>query len=410
MVFIFIACVLLLAFVSAAETALTSLSEAKTRQIIETKKRRVQILKLWLHHPNRVLTTLLIGNNIAGALGASIATVMTEAIFGNFAISIAVGVTTLVMLIFGEVTPKTFARHNAESLAPIFLTLLMPFYWLFYPLVFVLTWTAAFAVRILGGKTASVGPLATEEDITYMIRLGHKEGVLATEEGEMLESVIEFRDTLVKEAMVSRTRICSLEKSLSFEEVKSQVLEHGHSRWPVYRDNIDNIIGIFNTKDLLNPSLKDWNYAIRPALFVPEMMKIGELLKEFRRGKAHLAVVVDEYGGTAGIITLEDVLEEIVGEIRDEYDDEEERLFIKLSDGKYEANGLASIDELGDALALSFPDEKDYETLAGFLIATYGKMPTQGTEIDFQNWRFLIEKADEKKIERVKICPILPEF
>lgn len=408
MILIFVLCVFLLAFVSAAETALTSLSEAKTRQILETKKRRVKALKLWLNHPNRVLTTLLVGNNIAGSLSAAIATVLAGEMFDNFAIGIAAGVTTLVLLVFGEVTPKTFARHNAEAIAPLAMTLLMPFYWLFYPLVFMLTWTAAIAVRLLGGRSSSKGPLATEEDITYMIRLGNKEGVLATAEGEMLESVIEFRDTLVKEAMVPRTRIYWLERAASLSEVRAQVLEHGHSRWPVYEDNWDNVVGIFNTKDLLL-SEQDWTEQIRPALFVPEVMKLGELLKEFQRGKAHLAVVVDEYGGTAGIISLEDVLEEIVGEIRDEYDDEEEHLFTRISENHYEANGHASIYDLGDALNLSFPEEEDYESLAGFLIATYGKMPPKGTDIDFQGWRFSIEKADEKKITRVKICLISPE-
>ena len=356
-----------------------------------------------MEHPNRVLTTLLIGNNIAGALCASIATVMAEEVFGSFTIGIAAGSTTLILLIFGEVTPKTFARHNAEQLAPTMMTILRPFYWLFSPLVFVLTWVAALAVRFLGGQSSSQGPLATEEDIAYMIRLGNQEGVLASTQGDMLESVIEFRDTLVKEAMVPRTRICSLEKSASLLEVKSLVLEHGHTRWPVYEDNIDNVVGIFHAKDLLLSEL-DWVKNIRPALFVPEMMKLGDLLKEFQRGKAHLAVVVDEYGGTAGIISLEDVLEEIVGEIRDEYDKEEEYLFTKISDNLYEADGHASIYDLGDALGLSFPEEEDYETLAGFLIATYGKMPPKGTVIEFQGWRFVIEKADEKKIERVKIC------
>ena len=410
MIPVFIACVVFLAYVSAAETALTSLSEAKTRQLIESGRKRYRVLRLWAEHPNRVLTTLLIGNNIAGVLGASIATVMATEIFESFAIGIATGFTTLVMLIFGEVTPKTFARHNAVQLAPVLMRMLLPFYWLVYPIVFALTHMAALAVRLLGGKTASEGPSATEEDIAYMIRLGHQEGVLATEEGEMLESVIEFRDTLVKEAMVSRTRICSLEKSVSFDEVKTQALKHGHSRWPVYEDNIDNIIGIFYVKELLNPELKNWADVLRPALFVPEMMKISELLKEFRRGQAHLAVVVDEYGGTAGIISLEDVLEEIVGEIRDEYDDEEEKLLTKLADGTYEASGLVSIHDLGEALEFKFPDEEDYETLGGFLIATYGKMPGERDQIDFDRWRFIVDKADEKKIERVKICPISPEF
>lgn len=408
MILLFIGCVFLLAFVSASETALTSLSEAKTRQILEANNRGVKALRLWLEHPNRVLTTLLIGNNIAGALSASIATVMAAEAFGDYAIGVAAGVTTFVLLVFGELTPKTFAKHNAETIAPLAMRMIRPLYWLFYPVVSFLSRFADLMVRLLGGRSSSEGPLATQEDISYMIRMGNKEGVLASAEGDMLESVIEFRETLVKEAMVPRTRICWLEKKAKLSEVRAQILEHGHSRWPVYEDNRDNVVGIFNTKDLLL-SEQNWTKQIRPALFVPEMMKIGELLKEFQRGKAHLAVVVDEYGGTAGIISLEDVLEEIVGEIRDEYDEDEEPIFTQTAENTYEASGHVSIDDLGDALELSFPDEEHYESLAGFLIATYEKMPFVGTEIDYQGWRFLIEKADEKKIERVKICRISPE-
>jgi putative hemolysin len=406
---ILILCIILSGFFSATETALTSLSEAKTRQLIESKRWGTKALKLWLRFPNRVLTTSLVGNNIANALSAAIATVLAERAFASYAIGIATGGITLLLLVFGEVTPKTFARHNAEMIAPVAMYLMYPIYWLFSPLVYLLTWIAGLVVRLAGGKSSSSGPAATEEDIAFMIRLGHQEGVIAREEGEMLESIIEFRDTLVKEAMVSRTNICSLDKTSTFEETMAQIAEHGHSRWPVYDDNIDNVVGVFHTKDLLESLGKDPSQFvlerfIRPALFVPDMMKIGALLKEFKHGKAHLAIVVDEYGGTAGIISLEDVLEEIVGEIRDEYDNEEdERRFRKIDEDNYQANGQASIYDLGESLEVNFPESEPYETLGGFLIATYGKMPPPNTEIDFGGWRFMVKNADEKKITSVLI-------
>jgi len=401
-------CIIFSAFFSGAETALTSLSEAKTRQLIENSKRSSKALKLWAQHPTRVLTTLLIGNNIVNILSAALATVIAEDLFGSYGVGIATGFMTFVLLVFGEVTPKTFARYNAESIAPIVMTLLYPLYLIFSPIVSLLTWFAALIVRVAGGKSSS-GPVATEEDIAFMIRLGNKEGVLAREEGDMLESVFEFRETLVKEVMVARTKICSLEKNASLDEVLAQIKEQNHSRWPVYEDNIDNVIGIFHSKDLIGTleSSKNNFYLmdyVRPALFVPDMMKLRTLLKEFKHGKAHLAIVVDEYGGTAGIISLEDILEEIVGEIHDEYDNaEEEQLFRRIDANNFHANGQASIYNLGDALGIEFPETEPYETLGGFLISTYGKMPPPNTEIDFEGWRFMIKNADAKRIESVLI-------
>jgi putative hemolysin len=402
-------CLLLSIFFSAAETALTSLSDAKTQQLLERGHRGAKAMRLWLNHPNRVLTTLLVGSNIVNTLSAAIATVLAERIFGGYGIAVATGLITVILLMFCDVTPKTFARHNAEAIAPAFMVILTPFYWFFSPVVFLLTWFAALVVRLMGGKSSSNGPVATEEDIAFMIRLGHQGGVLASEEGEMLESVFEFRDTLVKEAMVPRTNINSLDKSASLDEVLAAIKEHNHSRWPVYEDNIDNVIGVFHSKELFEVLKQPYtgfdlmNY-VRPALFVPDIMKVRALLKEFKHGKAHLAIAVDEYGGTAGIISLEDVLEEIVGEIRDEYDSaDDEQLFRRIDHNNLQANGQASIYDLGNALEIQFPDEEPYETLGGFLIATYGKMPTANTEMDFKGWRFMIKNADEKRITSVLI-------
>jgi CBS domain containing-hemolysin-like protein len=264
-------------------------------------------------------------------------------------------------------------------------------------------------VRLLGGHANHHGPAATEEDITFMIRLGHEEGVLEREEGKMLESVIEFRDTLVRETMVPRTDISAFEKNATMPEVMAGIREHGHSRWPVYENNVDNIIGIFNSKDLLyalSDEKKPFSLGdvMRPALFVPESMKVVKLLKEFRRGKAHLAVVIDEYGGTAGIITLEDVLEELVGEIRDEYDTEEDEALIKkIDDTHYWASGRASISLIEDTFDIEFADEEVFDSLAGFLMVTRGKMPKAGEFIDIPGFRFFIKDADEKRIKSVII-------
>jgi CBS domain containing-hemolysin-like protein len=242
-----------------------------------------------------------------------------------------------------------------------------------------------------------------------MIELGEKEGVLKHGDGHLLPDVIKFRETVAKECMVPRTEICSFEVSASFQQILAGVIKEGHTRWPVYETNIDNIIGIFHVKDLLQHMNEcDDNFSLtnflRPVKFVHDMMKIGHLLKEFQGGKAHLAIVVDEYGGTAGIISLEDVLEEIVGEIRDEYDDEEcERTIKQIDSNNYIASGKAKIFEVGKALNVSFPDSDAFDSLGGFLVAIQGCMPHVGTKIIFGSCTFLIKTADEKKIIDVHI-------
>ncbi len=404
-----IVCLFVSAFFSALETALTTLSAARTKRLMEEKPYSARALGLWLKHPNHVLTSILIGNNIVNTLAASMATVIAQKMFANYAISLATFVITVLLLIFGEITPKTFSRHNAEKFAPVGMVVLVPFYILIMPLTLAMSLFAARLVKLVGAKTGTFGPLATEEDIAYMIRLGHEEGVLKRGEGQLLQSVIEFKETVAKEAMVTRTQICSFEVDTSYHEVMERVINEGHTRWPVYQKNIDNIVGIFHAKDLLhcrNPDAIDKPFSLRdflrPAKFVPDMMKIGGLLKEFQAGKAHLAIVVDEYGGTAGIISLEDVLEEIVGEIRDEYDDEE-REVTQIDANNYLANGRANLFELGKILEVNFPESEAYDSLGGFLIATYGRMPRVGAKINFGELTFLIKAADEKKIIQVHI-------
>lgn len=406
---VLVLCIFFSAFFSASETAFTSLSEGKTRQLIENNKPGSKALHLWLNWPNRVLTALLIGNTVANAAAASIATVIGDSVFGNMGAAVGTGFVTILLLLFSEVVPKTFARHNAEKLAPILITILFPIYWVLLPVVTMVSFAAALIVRLSGGKTTNLGPIATEEDIEFMVRLGQQEGIINREHGEMLESVFEFRDTLVKEAMVPRTEINSIEQDATLQEVLALVEEHGHTRWPVYIDNLDNVVGVFHAKDLLTALLKDRtgftlaNY-MRPALFVPDVMKIGGLLKEFKHGRAHLAIVVDEYGGTAGMITLEDVIEEIVGDIRDEYDSEEdEKILHKIDENNYSADGKASIYDLKDLLGIEFPEDESFESLGGFLIATYGKMPPANEEIDFAGWRFMVKNVDEKRISSVLI-------
>jgi putative hemolysin len=404
------ACIVLSAFFSSLETAVMSLTVARLKKLMEDRPSQAMALELWLKKPNFVLTTILVGNNIVNTLAAATATVLAQSIFESYAISAATFFITIMLLIFGEVTPKTLGRHNAEKIAPMGMTLLLPLYVLLLPITWALSFLAGRLVTMFGGSSSSLTPVTTKEDIAYMIRLGNEEGVFERADGHLLQSVIEFRETVAKESMVPRTEIGSFEVDASYQEVLERVIKEGHTRWPVYENNIDNIIGIFHAKDLLrnldgkgfeNFSLRE---LLRPAKFVPDMMKITSLLKEFQASRVHLAVVVDEYGGTAGIISLEDVLEEIVGEIRDEYDDEElERTVHQIDPNNYMVNGRAKIFELGKLLGVSFPESDAFDSLGGFLVGLHGFMPKIGSKITFGDCVFTIKAADEKKIMLVHI-------
>jgi len=374
--------------------------------MIENKPKLKRTMGLWLKRPNRVLTAVLIGNNIVNTFTAALATIVSQYLFSNSALSVAVGLTTIALLIFGEITPKTFAKHNAAKVAPIAMRILLPFYLLCLPFTVIFAWMSSVLVRLSGGKVTRTGPFVTEEDIAFMIKMGGQEGVLESEEHELLANVFEFSDTLVKEVMIPRTQIVALDATVSTDELLQQVRESRHIRMPVYNESMDDVLGFFHTKDLFlaMPDLKEFELMkhLRPPAFVPELQHISELLATFKRTKTHLAVVVDEYGGTSGIVSLEDILEEIVGEIHDEHDEDLEEEIQEISEGRFHAAAKMSIDNVGEELNIEFPNEGRYETLAGFIIASIGRMPKRGARIRYRGWVFHVISVDARRVEKVE--------
>lgn len=397
------------ALFSASETALTSAPETFIRKTIENKKVFINPFKMWLYKPNSILTTIIIGNNIVNTLAAVVATVLAQLLFQNNVITIATSLVTITLVIFGEITPKTFARHNAKSIVKYVLYFIYPLYFIFFPAVWLLTYFAVFLVKSLGGQTKRDGPVATEEDIEYLIRLSHEEGVFKKEQGRMLQSVISFQQTVVKEIMVPRTNLASLDADSELVEIMATIAEHGYTRWPVYENDIDHIVGIFYVKDLLHFSLEARNNFrlrnhLKKAIFIPDSMKLDAVLREFQKQKVHLAVVVDEYGGTAGIVTLEDILEEIVGEIRDEYDQEEDELLIKkISENRYIADGRTTLSELNSKSGIKLPSEESFETISGFMVSQAGKIPKPNQIIHFGDWHFRALEVNEKRVIKIDI-------
>ncbi len=407
--YVTIACCLV-GFFSASETALTALGEAKVRQLVESGRPGKGFLGLWLAHPERVLATLLLGSTLATIGASALATAIATRFFTH-AVAIATGVMTLVTLFFCEVTPKTLAKRQAERVALSLLPVIAAAYWLLYPFAWPLyRGTVAISRFLVGGKGAGTGPSITSEEIEYMIDLGTREGVLDKVKEELLNSVLEFADILVKEIMVPRTQMLALDRESSPDELLDAVVKSQHSRIPVYQGTVDNVVGVLYVKMIVEDLRKGLDRShfridkyLRPPFFVPEIMKISRLLKEFQKRKTHIAIVVDEFGGTSGLVCLEDVVEEIVGEIQDESDVPEEGPVKVLSEGRVMAEGSVPIRDLEEILQVTFPENGGYETLGGFLVATAGRVPPQGSVLSWNGLTFMVLAGDERRVVKVEI-------
>ena len=407
-------CLILSAFFSGSETALTSLSSTKTRQLVEEEGK--VWLQLWLDRPIPVLTTILIGNNIVNVAASALATDLAHQMLDGtanegMAIPVAVGAMTLLLLTFGEITPKAIAKRLHVQLSSVALFMLRPMYYAFYytgvTRMFVFFTRAI--MRRIGNDPDDRSPYVTYEEIEYLIALGAREGNFSEDKERLLRSVVEFPETLVKEIMVPRTDMIATPNTVNLDELLALLAECGHSRIPVYADSIDDVIGIFYAKDLI-PLLSDRAEAdafdlkryTRPSFFVPETKRIADLLTEFQGNRMHIALVVDEFGGTAGIITLEDIIEEIFGDIQDEYDAEPDQI-LKISHDVVRADARVPIEEIEDYFGVEFPDDVDYESLGGFILAEMGSVPSAGDSFEWNSMFFRVLEADEKRIISVEV-------
>ncbi len=392
---------------------MTSLGKLKMKSLMEKEKEKALLLSLWKDDPSRLLATILVGNNIVNVAASILFTVILLHWLGPAATgkgaALSIGVMTFLILIFGEITPKTYARQNAERIALRTIGLLKFLSQALSPLIKLLVFVANVIIRLSGGKIAGPGPFMTEEDIRGMISMGEEEGVLEEEEREMIDSIFEFGDTRVQEVMVPRLDIVAVEEKRTLADIVKVAIEAGHSRIPVFEKKIDNIIGVLYVKDLLNLwgkkdeeklKVKD---LIRIPYFVPETKKVSELLREFQRKKIHLAIVVDEYGGTAGMVTLEDLLEEIVGEIEDEYDKKREEEIEILEEGVALIDGKTDIGEVNEKLNINLPEKEGVETIAGFVVDYLGRVPQAGEELTYENLHISVAEADRRRVVKVKI-------
>lgn len=403
-IIVLIVLIALSAFFSASETALMSLSKIRIRHMVEDGVKGAKLVEKLTENPNRLLGSILVGNNVVNIGASALATSLALDLLGESGVGIATIIMTILVLIFGEITPKSIAKQRSEGVSlkvvgpiNIIVKILRPF-------VAIFTYISSFVLKLFGGDIDKDQPFITQEELKTMVDVGEEEGVLEVEEKEMIFNVFEFGDIQVKDVMVQRVDIIALGLDSSYSDVINIIKEEQFSRIPVYNESIDDIVGILYVKDLIlleakeNFSIKD---CIREAYYTFEFKKVTELFKEMKKSRNHMAVVLDEYGGTVGIVTIEDLLEEIVGEIEDEYDELEEEIEV-IKEDEYVVDARIRLDDLSDLIGIRMESE-EFDSIGGFVIGQLGRIPEPKEEVKYENMKFVVEEIDKNRIKKVRI-------
>lgn len=400
------------AFFSASETAIFSANKVRVRHMAEEGHPKAILTRRLLEHPSRLISTILIGSTLVNIGATALATSLAIDLFGVSGAGIATGVMTVLVLIFGEITPKSLAARRAESYALKFSKVINFLALVMTPVIRILNAVTNGLIRLFGGAPAD-NPMVTEEEIRMLVNVGEEEGLLDPDEREMIDSIFEFDDTLVREIMVPRIDMVAVSAVEPLGQVINIIVDIGHSRIPVYDQTIDNIIGVIYAKDLLKPFMASPGFIpsikelMRSAYYVPESKKVRDLFEEMRKEKIHMAIVLDEYGGTAGLITIEDLIEEIVGDIQDEYDKEEQHVEV-LSDGSFLVDARTSIYEVNELLDLDLPDD-EFDTISGLVFDNLGRLPVQGQELDIGILHIIVEKVVGRRVAKLRLKKKEPE-
>lgn len=391
------------AFFSSAETAYTTVSKIRIRSLCdEGDKRALKVNKI-IEDSGKMLSAILIGNNIVNISASSLATTLAIKIWGSYATGIVTGVLTLIILIFGEITPKTLATLNAEKIALGYSSIIYGLMWVLTPVIAVVNKLSLIVLKVLRVDTNKKVSTITETELRTIVDVGHEEGVIESDERKMINNVFDFGDSLAKDIMVPRIDMICISKDDPYEEVLAVFKKEKYTRIPVYEDSQDNVIGILNVKDLLlSDSEKDFKVTqiMREPYFTYEYKKTSELLDEMKKTSNNISIVLDEYGATAGLITLEDILEEIVGEIRDEYDSDEEDSIKKIKNNEYIIDGIMKLDDINEALDIGLKS-KDYDSLGGLIIEILDHLPAKGESVQYKNCKFVVEKLDKNRVDKV---------
>lgn len=400
--------ILLSALFSSAETSLTTSNKLKIQSLADQGSKRARILLKISEDSGKMLSAILIGNNLVNNAATALTTSLIIQLFGNSAVGIATGVITLLILIFGEISPKTLATIHSEKMALLYAPLIHFLMKIFTPVIFIvnkLSMGVLFLLRVNPDQKVNT---MTEHELRTIVDVSHEDGVIESEEKEMIYNVFDMGDAKAKDIMVPRVHVTFADINSTYDELIEIFREDKFTRLPIYEETTDNVVGTINMKDLLLYNYNDKKEfhvrdILREAYFTYEYKSISELLVEMRQASINIAIVLDEYGETAGLITLEDLLEEIVGEIHDEYDENEEEFVRQINDREYIIEGSMNLDDFNDSLGLNLSSE-DYDSLGGFIIEHLDRLPEQGDELTTDDGiRLVVEALQKNRVESVHL-------
>lgn len=394
-------------FFSASETALMSLSKIRIRYMQQEGVKGAKLVSSLIENPNKLLSSILVGNNVVNIAATSISTSLFIGLMkGSEGVAVATAVMTILVLIFGEITPKSIAANNSEKVALLVARPIKFIIFILSPIVWIFNLITGFIFKILGLENKGVQPYITEEELRTMVNVSHEEGVLEIEEREIINNVFQFGDMQAKNAMIQRIDMVAIDVEDSYDEIIELFKNEKLSRMPVYEENIDDIIGILNIKDVIflddeeieNFDIKKY---IREPFFTYEFKKIAQLLEEMKIEKTQMAIVVDEYGGTSGLITVEDLIEVIVGDIDDEYDDEDDEIQV-IKEDEYIVEGSTKITDVNELIGVRLESE-EFDSIGGFIIGHLNRLPEEEEVVEVDEIRFCIESIDKNRIKKIRI-------
>ena len=404
-IFIILGLLALSAFFSSSETAMMAVNKIRIRNLADAGLSSAQTLMKVLDNQPKMLSAILIGNNIVNISASSLATIVVTRVFGDMYVGVGTGILTLLVLIFGEITPKTSATLYSETMALRFAKPIYMIMQVLTPVIFIVDKLSQGVLRLLHVDPNKKQDAITEDELRTIVEVSHEEGVIESDEKKMIYNVFDFGDSVAKDIMVPRIDMTFIDVNATFSEVIEVFREVKYTRYPVYEETTDNVIGIINIKDLLLTEnqkkfcIRDY---LREPLYTYEFKKTAELMVELRKTQNNIAIVLDEYGATAGLITLEDMLEEIVGEIRDEYDEDEEDLIRRIGPREYVVEAAMKLDDLNDQLGLDLESE-DYDSIGGFIIGLLDQLPEEGEEVTHKNLRLVVDQVERNRIDKIHL-------
>lgn len=398
------------AFFSSAETALMTSNKLRIRNLAENGDKRAEKVLEITANTDKMLSAILIGNNIVNLSASALSTTLTLKLFGSSLVGVATGVLTFLILVFGEITPKNVASKNAEDMALKYIGIISVLVIVLTPAIYIVNKVAGIVISLFI-KNNDDNNMVTEDELRAMVEVSHEDGVIEKEEKKMIVNVVDFGDTVAGDIMLPRVDMVMVSVESSYGEILKIFREEKYTRIPVYEESPDNVIGILNVKDFLLIENKE-NFSVkehlREPLYTYEYKKTSSLMVDMRKTGANIVIVLDEYGTTVGLITLEDMLEEIVGEIRDEFDADEDEGITKISETEYLIDGSTNLDDVNDRIGLELSSE-EYESIGGIIMEKLGRLPVEGEVITFDNIILTVKKMDHARIEKVglKLKPSL---